>query len=273
MSRTDASVNARRYALAGSTRGFAASDTTIELVAKLGELGHEDAGLEPEREHVHPQVRMVIGRGGRHVLAQTRQYPGAVTRDPAARNTWIQFAKDGITMAADMGAECVMVHSGHAPKGVSQPEAWRMLVDSMAELAGYATQVAQRVAAEWPPEILHSNATEYLRLHAEASALVLLGSTIDVGHVHSTEGDGPDHVIRRLAGHTINVRLEEMRALLHKHVRLGEGEPDVEAVFVAFNETGFAGIVALESNASHGDDLAESSLAYLRRLRARRGAA
>jgi sugar phosphate isomerase/epimerase len=285
----------RRYALAYSTCGFAAGRTMIELVTKLAELGYEGVELELDRERFHPHtsgptliaevarlcraagLRMVIGTGGRHVLTQNRHYPGAVTHDPAARNQWIQFAKDALTMAADMAAECVMVHSGYAPDGVPQSEAWRLLVDSMAELATHATKVGQRVAVEWHPEMFLSDASGYLRLHADAGAPASLGCTLDVGHAHCTEDDPPADVIRRLASHTIHVQLEDMRDRVHKHLRLGEGELDFEAVFDAFNETRFAGIVALEFNAgdldSTGDDLAETSLAYLSRLRAIRGAA
>lgn len=280
----------RRYALGYSTCGFAAGRGMLELVERLATLGYDGVELELDRERFHPHVhpkalfddvaracrasglRMALGTGGRYVLTTTRHHPGAVTKDPDARKTWVSFVKDALDTAAAMGAGCVMVHSGYTPEGVEDARAWSWLVESMREISTHAAKVGQRVALEWHPEMFLKDAAGYLRLHQDAGAPAALGCTLDVGHAHCTEDAPLDEVIRSLASHTIHVQLEDMKDRVHKHLRLGDGQLDFESIFDTFNATGFAGVVALEFNAGdlggNGDELAESSIAYLGKLRA-----
>lgn len=259
----------------------------LELVSKLAELGYGGVELELDRNRMHPHVhtaeslqaiggacrdaglRTVLGTGGRHVLTERRHYPGAVTVEDDARRQWVSFIRDSLDLAARLGAECVMVHSGYAPAGASEAQAWDLLVDSMGSLARHASAIGQRLAVEWHPEMFLATADQYLKL-ADAVDSQALKCTLDVGHAHCTEDEPVQHVIERLADHTIHVQLEDMKNRVHEHLPLGRGELDFREIFAAFDRTKFAGVVALEFNAGdlggNGDELAEQSIRYLREL-------
>lgn len=278
----------RAYALGYSTCGFDAARSMRACIDTLANLGYEGVELELDRgrfhPHVHPpalvseiaracedaKLRMVLGTGGRHVLTAERHHPGAVSTSSDDRGTWVSFVKDAVSMAGDMGAECVMVHSGYTPPGVADDVVWGWLVHSMAAITEHAAKVGQRIAVEWHPEMYLRDAAGYLRLQREVGAREL-GCTLDVGHAHCTETESSGDIIRRLAPHTMHVQLEDMKDRVHKHLRLGEGQLDFDEIFTAFTETGFAGVVALEFNAGDlggdGTDLASSSIAFLRGLR------
>jgi sugar phosphate isomerase/epimerase len=137
----------RSYAIGYSTCGFAAGLPLLELLHELGRIGYEGVELELDRERLHPEVhgrshvlaiaeacrrydlRMVLGTGGRHVLTQQRHEPGCVSREASGRRRWLDFIHRSIELAAVMGAECVMLHSGYAPRDVPAEDAWGWLIE------------------------------------------------------------------------------------------------------------------------------------------------
>ena len=275
----------RRYALGYSTCGFAPGRSMVALIEKLAELGYEGVEVELDRERLHPQthdaalfrdvrralertgLRAAVGTGGRHVLTEVRQLPGSVSERPEDRARWVGFIRDATDAASELGAEVVMIHSGYKAREASDEASWSWLVDSMGELSRHAESRGRLLGLEWHPEMFLRTKAEYLRVRREVGSAAL-GCTLDVGHAHCTEDEPLPDVIRELAAYTVHVQLEDMKDRVHKHLRLGEGTLDFGAVFDAFTETDFGGVVALEFNAGdlgdNGDGLAGDSIAYLR---------
>jgi sugar phosphate isomerase/epimerase len=278
----------RPYAIGYSTCGFAAGRTMPVLLEKLGELGYDGVELELDRERLHPhdsdasvvrevrrtlertKLRAALGTGGRHVLTKVRHHPGAVSREAEARAQWCSFVVDAMDMAGELGVDTIMIHSGYAPEQTPAETAWGWLVESMGKLATEAERRNKTLALEWHPEMFLRTKADYLRVRREVGS-PRLACTLDVGHAHCTEDEPLPDVIRELAAYTAHVQLEDMKDRVHKHLRLGEGQIDFAAVFRAFDETRFAGVVALEFNAGdlggNGDDLAASSIEFLRARR------
>lgn len=275
----------RSYAIGYSTCGFASGRGMAALIDKLGELGYQGAELELDRTRFHPQlrdaaviaevrralertgIRAALGSGGRYVLSETRHHPCTVSINPADRRRWLEFLKDSLRLSAEVGAECVMIHSGYAPEGVDGDTAFGWLISALEELIPVADRCGQRLALEWHPDMLVRTATDLRRVLA-AVPTPTLGCTLDVGHAHCTEHQPLEEVIETLAHVTYHVQLEDMKDRVHKHLRLGAGEIDFGRVFEAFDRTGFRGIVALEFNAGDmeddGDSLAAEAIGFLR---------
>jgi sugar phosphate isomerase/epimerase len=95
---------------------------------------------------------------------------------------------------------------------------------------------------------------DYERLRAALGDPPRLGLTLDVGHCLVT-GEPVVESIRRAAPWLVNVHLEDMRAGVHDHLDLGEGELDFPAALGALAEIGYEGLVGVElSRHGHAAD-------------------
>jgi L-ribulose-5-phosphate 3-epimerase len=103
------------------------------------------------------------------------------------------------------------------------------------------------------------------RLHAELGAPAGLGLTLDIGHCRCVEPLAVPECVADVAGHLVNVQIDDMRRGVHEHLEFGTGEIDFPPVLRALIDGGYRGLVTVElPRHSHAaPDVARESLAFL----------
>jgi len=92
-----------------------------------------------------------------------------------------------------------------------------------------------------------------------------LSLTLDVGHVHITEDDPADAVMRRWMEDLVNVHLDDAAGGRHEHLPLGTGEIDFGSIIRTLRSSEKPVFVSVELS-RHGHEAevqARNALAYL----------
>jgi sugar phosphate isomerase/epimerase len=256
----------------------------IELLAELGYRGVaitlDQCSLNPygenfardlkeiERLLTRYKLRAVIETGARFLLDPREKHePTLVTSDEAGRLRRVDFLKRAIDVAAALDSDCVSLWSGVVRHSAGRDQAMSDLAVGLARVLEYAEQRRVLVGFEPEPGMLVDTmaAFDELRRRVDSSYLAL---TLDVGHLHC-QGETPiAEVIRTWRDLLVNVHIEDMRAGVHEHLMLGEGEMDFPPIIAALDEVGYDGGVHVElSRHSHdGPRAAAQAFSFLSRL-------
>jgi sugar phosphate isomerase/epimerase len=256
----------------------------IELLAELGYRGVaitlDQCSLNPygenfardlkeiERLLTRYKLRAVIETGARFLLDPREKHePTLVTSDEAGRLRRVDFLKRAIDVAAALDSDCVSLWAGVVRHSAGRDQAMSDLAVGLARVLEYAEQRRVLVGFEPEPGMLVDTmaAFDELRRRVDSSYLAL---TLDVGHLHC-QGETPiAEVIRTWRDLLVNVHIEDMRAGVHEHLMLGEGEMDFPPIIAALDEVGYDGGVHVElSRHSHdGPRAAAQAFSFLSRL-------
>lgn len=253
-----------------NTNGFAHHDLfdALRLLHDLGYRGvaitldHHvlnpyDPGLSEQvarvndflREH---EMRSVIETGARYLLdPRWKHEPTLLTDDAAGRMRRVDFLRRAMDIAADLGSDCVSLWSGVKRTRISTEAAWDRLQEGLRVVLAHAQSRDVVLGFEPEPGMLIETTEQYLTL-AESLAWPAFQLTIDIGHLHCL-GELPiGDLLRRQAGHLVNIHIEDMRAGIHEHLMFGEGEIDFPPVLTALQEIGYTGGIYVElSRHSH----------------------
>ena len=263
-----------------NTNGLAHHDLleTIELLAEIGyrsvAITIDHAALAPGDERTGEQLRRVRGllrqtgmrsaieTGARFLLDPGRKHqPTLVSADPAGRARRIEFTRHAIRCAAALGSDCVSLWSGVLDEAIAHGEAMARLVEGLRPVLDFAAAEGVAIGLEPEPGMLVDSMArfeELLRLLDDER----LGLTLDVGHLHC-QGELPiAGYVRRFAGRLVNVHLEDMRAGVHEHLRLGEGEIDFPPILQALADSGYQGGVHVELSRHSHEGPAAARRAY-----------
>jgi L-ribulose-5-phosphate 3-epimerase len=250
------------FALGYGTNGFA-NHRLDDALAVIADLGYTAVALTLDHAHLDPfardlaaQVRRVAARlselglrcvvetGARYLLDARRKHrPTLVDDEPARR---IEFVQRAVAIAADLGAECVSFWSGVRPATVDPATAWGRLTAGVAAVLEEAERRDVVLGFEPEPGMLVQHLSEAMRLRERLGAPARLGITLDVGHCVAVEPVDAAECVRTAAGLLVNVQLDDMRRGVHEHLPFGEGELDLARTLAALDETGYAGVAAVE---------------------------
>ncbi len=269
-----------------NTNGLAHHDLldAVRLVAEIGyrsvAITIDHHALPPGREWTARQTREVKGllrdfgmrsaieTGARFLLdPRVKHEPTLMSVDAGGRARRIALYRHAIDLAAELGSDCVSIWSGVPRDEIEEETAMRRLVEGLTEVAEYGAGQGVAIGLEPEPGMFIDTMARYAALlgRFDADSLRL---TLDVGHLHC-QGEVPleDH-IRRWAGQTVNVHLEDMVAGRHEHLMFGEGQIDFVPVLRAFSDAGYAGALHVElSRHSHeGPTAARRAHEFLRPL-------
>ncbi len=169
-----------------NTNGFANHpwETALRLVA---EIGYESVAvtldhhcLDPfgpscldERQRLRQllaELRLgcVIETGARFLLDPRRKHePTLVSPAPDDRARRIDFLKQAIDTAADVGAEAVSLWAGTVRDGASEQVAFERLCDGLARVLDHADKRQVRIAFEPEPGMLVATMDQFARLAAQ----------------------------------------------------------------------------------------------------------
>jgi sugar phosphate isomerase/epimerase len=267
-----------------NTNGFA-HHRLEDALRILAELGYRSIALTldhhvlnpyaPDTSAHLPHVRdllrelglsVVIETGARFLLDPWRKHqPTLLSADATARDRRLDFLRQTVDVAAELGAEIVSFWSGTPAKTATDAELMDRLSGACRELCEHAARRQIRLAFEPEPGMFIDTMTRFAELHQRV-ARPNFGLTLDVGHLHCL-GETPIAAqVRCWRDWLWNVHIEDMRRGVHDHLMFGEGEIDFAEVLGVLAEIGYAGGVHVELS-RHSHDAVETArraLAFLR---------
>jgi sugar phosphate isomerase/epimerase len=211
-------------------------------------------------------LRSVVETGARFLLDRWHKHqPTLLSPGAAERGRRLDFLRDALDIAHELGSDAVSFWSGAAPAGVDGEVCMERLVEGCRELCAHAETKGVRLAFEPEPGMFIDTMARYAQLR-ERVAHPAFGLTLDIGHLHCL-GEVP--IADRLReGRELlwNVHIEDMRRGVHDHLMFGEGEIDFGPVLRTLEEIGYEGGVHVElSRHSHNAvETARQALAFLR---------
>ena len=264
------------------TNGFANHRLT-DALAVIADLGYTGVALTLDHDHLDPfapglarrvevvadQLRalglaVVVETGARSLLDPWRKHAPTLLHDD--RKLRLDFLRRAVAVGADLGAEAVSFWAGVRPDGVDERTAWQRLVEGCAEVTEAATVAGVPLGFEPEPGMLVADIADWRRLHAELGAPAMFGLTLDLGHCRCLEPLPVPDCVAAVAGHLVNVQIDDMVRGVHEHLEFGAGEIDFPPVLRALRDGGYRGLVAVElPRHSHAAPaVARESLAFLR---------
>lgn len=242
----------------------------LELLAEIGYQGvalTPDVGgldlyqLRPgEARSIAAQARelglqLVVETGARYLLDPRRKHRPSLLEEAASeRQRRVDFLRRSIDLARELEAPLVSIWAGLGPRGECAdgpnpaPQAlWDRLVEGLLAVLDHAQANGVQLGMEPEPGMFLERPRGYLELRQRlGSRAGELGLTLDVGHL-LVSGDLPvPDQIRALAPYLVHVHLDDIRAGVHEHRPLGEGDLDLDGTLKAFKEIGYSGMLALE---------------------------
>jgi len=266
------------------TNGFA-NHRLIDALAIIADLGYEGVALTLDHDHLDPfgpelarrtddlastldrlGLSTVIETGARYLLDPWHKHaPTLLHDDPGKR---LEFLRRAVRIGADLGSEAVSFWSGITPPGVADP--WDRLVRGCAEIVDVAARTGVTLGFEPEPGMLVEDIAGWRRLHADLGAPPGFGITLDIGHCRCLESLPVPECVAAVAGHLVNVQIDDMRRGVHEHLEFGTGEIDFPPVLRALSGAGYTGLVAVElPRHSHAaPTVAAQSIEFLRKAQA-----
>ena len=162
------------------------------------------------------------------------------------------FYQHAILCAKVLGSDCVSIWSGIVRDDITHSQAMKRLVGSLRPVLDYAYREGIVIGFEPEPGMLVDSLEKYGELQSLIGDESNLQLTLDLGHMEcQQEVPLADH-IRRWGQHIVNVHVSDMRAGLHEHIMLGEGNVDFAAALQALADVNYQGGLHVElSRHSH----------------------
>jgi sugar phosphate isomerase/epimerase len=192
--------------------------------------------------------------------------PSLANPQPSERRWRIEYTKNCIQMAAELGSPNVSITSGRMVPGIEPAESMDRLKDSLSELLPFAESCGVRLGIEYEPGLLVECCEELSALLSEMHS-PWLGANLDIGHSHVI-GEDPQKVISSLGPSIFHVHMEDIRSRKHYHLVPGTGDLDFKRFFDLFALHGVHGFATVElyTYPHAPEEAAARSIHYLRSL-------
>ena len=264
------------------TNGFS-NHRLADALTVLADLGYDGVALTLDHGHLDPYaagvardvdavagqlarlgLSVVVETGARYLLDPRHKHAPTLLHDERDRR--IDFLRRAVAIGADLGAQAVSFWAGVRPAGVAADTAWQRLVDGCADVVATAEQRQVTVGFEPEPGMLVEDIAGWRRLHDALGRPARFGITLDIGHCRCLEPDPVPDCVTAVAGHLVNVQIDDMRRGVHEHLEFGTGEIDFPPVLAALEAASYRGLVAVElPRHSHAAPaVAADSLRFLR---------
>ncbi|WP_433500818.1 sugar phosphate isomerase/epimerase family protein [Sphaerimonospora sp. CA-214678] len=265
------------------TNGFA-NHRLPDALDVIAGLGYEGVALTLDHCHLDPyadglgrrvaevadrlrdlDLAVVVETGARYLLDPRRKHAPTLLDDDRERR--VDFLCRAVAIGADLGAEAVSFWSGVRPARLGPAAAWNRLVDGCERVLDAARRAGVPLGFEPEPGMLVETIAGWRTLHKALGSPEGFGITLDIGHCRCNEPDPVPHCVAAVAGHLVNVQIDDMRRGVHEHLEFGEGEIDFPPVLRALTDAGYRGLVAVElpRHCHAAPDVAARSVEFLRR--------
>jgi sugar phosphate isomerase/epimerase len=275
-----------RMRLGYNTNGLAHHDI-VQAIELLAEIGYDSVAITVDHQVLNPlgdslrkevkRVRECLGRhqmgsvietGARYLLdPRTKHEPTLVTAAAKARTRRIDFLRESIDLAVELGSDCVSLWSGILRDQIDDEAAFDRLAESLSRVTAHADQQGVILGFEPEPgmfiDTMHRFQELILRVNSPSLQL-----TLDLGHLHC-QGEVPIvDQIRRWGPRIVNVHIEDMCRGIHEHLMFGDGEMEFPPILQALREIEYSGGVHVElSRHSHvGPIVVDQSFHFLQSM-------
>lgn len=270
--------------LAFSTNAFRkyALEDTIEFLAGIGYRGVE---IMCDIPHAYPpQVSaerllsiketlrkhgMIISNLNAFMLTALGDFhhPSWIEADPYRRILRVEYTRQCINLAADLGAKTISTEPGGPLEGLTRQEAMGCFLQGLSSLSSYAQSKGVRILVEPEPHLLIETSEQFLEFIAGVDREVI-GLNLDIGHFYCVNED-PVEVVKKLARYIGHVHIEDIAPdREHRHLPPGQGAIDLPGVLRALHEVGYNGMVTVELYPfqENSKEVALAALKYLQPL-------
>ena len=192
-------------------------------------------------------------------------WPSLIDPDPAARELRINYVKEVINLAVELGVKNVCTATGRLEKGVPPEQAMTWLKEGFEKILFNAERKPQvRVGIEYEPGFFLGDAATVTRFLNEMDH-PLLGVNLDIGHVVCV-GDDITETVKSLGPRIWNLHLEDIKGTEHYHLIPGQGDIDFAVLRKALDEIAYEGFLTLElyPYKDNPGEAGEEGLEYLR---------
>ncbi|KAB8191795.1 TIM barrel protein [Nonomuraea phyllanthi] len=189
-------------------------------------------------------LAVVVETGARYLLDPRRKHAPTLLDDDRDRR--LDLLCRAVAIGADLGAEAVSFWSGVRPAGTDRATAWDRLTDGCGRVLDAALRAGVPLGFEPEPGMLVDTIAGWRRLHEALGSPDGFGITLDIGHCRCNEPGLVPDCVAAVAGHLVNVQIDDMRRGVHEHLEFGEGEIDFPPVLRALTDAGYRGLVAVE---------------------------
>ncbi|RCV63633.1 Sugar phosphate isomerase/epimerase [Methanophagales archaeon] len=250
------------FKLSYGTNGYQAYKVQ-EAIQKIKELGYEGIDLMADRPHAYPadlnQVERQILREftqdlgieianlnassvsaiyeeemkklkGMNIPPSVEQFcamyePSFVSQSEECRRKRIEYIKQSIDLAVDLGVKNISTFSGIRLPGTPPAEAWEWLISGLEECLDYAIRKQIKIALEPEPFHLIESIEDMVKLIEEVESKNL-GINFDIGHCYCIEKslDTICDAIGDLKDEIIHLHVEDIKDKKHYHLIPGEGD-------------------------------------------------
>jgi len=237
-----------------------------EAVPLLADLGYSSLAITPDRHLLDPAggglagelarwrtllaahgMTCVVETGARHLLDPlVKHEPTLVSADPAARRRRVEFTRQAIDIAAELGAGSVSLWSGLARDAAPAEALWDRLAAGLEPILAHADRAGISLGFEPEPGMVIDTVARWAELAERLGHPAGLGLTIDTGHLECLGERPAAAVIAPLIGEIVNVHIDDMLACRHEHLPLGTGDVEFAPLLAALAAGGYAGGLHVE---------------------------
>lgn len=189
-----------------------------------------------------------------------------VSLNPAIRAASLSEVKANVRLAADLGAEIVVLAAGRRHQLIPSPyeDAEELAVEVIGECVDLAAELGVTIGIENVPGLFVATGSQMARLVEQIDSPACR-AVFDVANAHMIED--PAAGLRAVAQHLALVHYCDTRKDAWTHLPVGMGEVDFAATTQVLREVGYTGPVILETTyPADPDGGIRSSVAELAKL-------
>jgi len=247
----------------------------------VARAGYEGIDLWGGRPHVFrsdlgpPRLRALrrqaadLGLEIASVMPAFYRYPFSLTtNDERIRQDSVDYVKESIDNAVQLGATNVLAVPGMSLHGQGREDARARMTDSLATIAETAAAAGVRIGLEAVNRYVSDlvvNASDALRL-IRPLGRANLGVVLDSGHIHLAGQTGEEEV--RTAGALLHqVHLNDNDGTKHQGLVPGDGSFDFRPLLTALFERRYQGFLSVELSWDYSVDPEPHVITSARRVR------
>lgn len=167
-----------------------------------------------------------------------------------------------ISLTGKLGTDIFVISCPYAR--MKDQEEWDKTVSRVRELSKTAEQYGVTLALEPEPNFVIGSTEALLRLFDEVSS-PNLGANLDLGHMFLRDTD-PIGMIHTVGKRAVHAHVENMKAGVHDHRLLDDGDMDLKVYLKALKDIGFKGGMALDIYKFDYEEIAPGSIEILRNI-------
>jgi protein FrlC len=250
--------------LSACTLGYNRQTTVEEAVRRIAKIGYEGVDLYTGAPHAWPQdfspeerrsMKKLISDLGLELTGFAvaggglgLQYNFSNPRE-SIRKLTLQYYKDNIKLAGDLGCPLMNVLTGHVFYGTSREQAMKWTMDAFRELVAEAEKLPDFIlglhpqySAESPLMITVDDALQMIKELASSRVKIIY----DTAQQNISYRNFMDD-IRKAGKHLCYVHGADNDGIHWTHEALGKGTVDWEGIVIALKEIGFNGYICTQS--------------------------